>query len=130
MDAANLTGQPTPRRRAALSRHRRKCAICAHSQRQAIEDAFSRFESPACIAERFNLGDRRQVYRHAQALGLFVRRNRNLGASLGLLLEKSDRLIPTVTNFLSAAEKYAKIDENGETTRRPKSTPIYWDARV
>jgi hypothetical protein len=128
MHAANLTGQPRPKRRAALSRHRRKCAICAHSQREAIEDAFSRFESPATIAERFNLGDRRQVYRHAQALGLFVRRNRDLSSSLGLLLEKSDRLIPTVTNFLYAAEKYAKIDQNGETIRRPKSTPIYWDA--
>jgi hypothetical protein len=128
MGAANLAGRPRPKRRAALSRHRRKCAICAHSQREAIEDAFSRYESPAAIAEQFNLGDRRQVYRHAQALGLFVRRNRNLSASLGLFIEKSDRLIPTFTNFLHAAEKYAKIDENGETIRRPKSTPIYWDA--
>jgi hypothetical protein len=127
MDAANLAGQPRPNRRAALSRHRRKCAICAHSRRDAIEDAFCHFESPARIAERFNLGDRRQVYRHAQALGLFVRRNRNLGASLGLFLEKSDRLIPTYTNFLHSVERYAKIDENGETIRRPKSTPIYWD---
>ena len=128
MDAANMTGQHRPKRRAALSRHRRKCAICAHSQRGAIEDAFSRLESPALIAQRFNLRDRRQVYRHAQALGLFVRRDRNLSASLGLFLEKSDRLIPTFTNFLHAAEKYAKIDEDGETIRRPKSTPIYWDA--
>ena len=128
MDAANLAGQPGPKRRPNLSRHRRKCAICAHSQRGAIEDAFGRFESPARIAEQFNLGDRRQVYRHAQALRLFVRRNRNLCASLGLFLEKSDRLIPTFTNFLYAAEKYAKIDEDGETIRRPKSTPIYWDA--
>jgi len=128
MDAANLVGRPRPKRRAALSRHRRKCAICAHSQRGAIEDAFGRFESPALIAERFHLGDRRQVYRHAQALGLFIRRNRNLSSSLGLFLEKSDRLIPTFTNFLHSVEKFAKIDENGETIRRPKSTPIYWDA--
>ena len=52
MDAANLAGQPRPNRRAALSRHRRKCAICAHSRRDAIEDAFCHFESPARIAER------------------------------------------------------------------------------
>jgi len=120
--------RPRPKRRVALSRHRRKCAICAHSQRDAIEEAISRFESPAAIAQRFHLGDRRQVYRHAQALGLFVRRNRKLGASLALFLEKSDRLIPTVTNFLHAVEKYAKIDEFGETIRRPKSTPVCWDA--
>jgi hypothetical protein len=130
MDAANLTGQPRPRRRAALSRHRRKCAICAHSQRQTIEDAISRFESPASIAEQFHLGDRRQVYRHAQALGLFVRRNRNLSSSLGRYLENSERLVPTFANFLQSVERYAKIDENGETIRRPKSTPVYWDARV
>jgi hypothetical protein len=130
MDAASLTAQPRPKRRAALSRHRRKCAICAHSQREAIEDAFSRFESPAATAERFHLGDRRQVYRHAQALGLFVRRNRNLTSSLGLYLENSERLVPTFANFLQSVERYAKIDENGETIRRPKSTPIYWDSRV
>ena len=130
MDAPHLTGQPRHRRRAALSRHRRKCAICAHSQRAAIEDAISRFESPATIAERFNLGDRRQVYRHAQALGLFVHRNRALSSSLGRYLENSERLIPTFANFLESVERYAKIDENGETIRRPQSTPMYWDARV
>ena len=130
MDAANLTGQPRPKPRAALSRHRRKCAVCAHPQREAIEDAFSRFESPATIAERFNLGDRRQVYRHAQALRLFVHRNRNLSSSLGRYLENSERLVPTFANFLQSVEWYAKIDENGESIRRPKSTPMYWDGRV
>jgi hypothetical protein len=128
MDTANPTEQPRPKRRAALSRHRRKCAICVHPQRSTIEDAFSRFESPARISERFNLGDRRQVYRHAQALGLFVRRNRKLTSSLGLYLENSERLVPTFANFLQSVERYAKIDENGENIRRPKSTPIYWDA--
>ena len=115
--------------RAAPSRHRRKCAICAHPRRAAIEDAFCRFVSPAQIAKRFRLANRQTVYRHASACGLFVRRNNALGSSLGFFLEKSDRLIPTFTNFLHAVEKFAKIDLDGETIRRPKSPPMPREVR-
>jgi hypothetical protein len=115
--------------RAAPSRHRRKCAICAHPLRAAIEDAFCRFESPARIAKRFRLANRQTVYRHATACGLFIRRNNQLGSSLGFFLEKSDRLIPTFTNVLHAVEKMAKIDVDGQTIRRPKTPPMPWEAR-
>ena len=114
-----------PKRRAALARHRRKCALCAHPQREAIEAAFLRFQSVAQIASAHGIRDRRTIYRHAHARGLFIRRNRALASSLELILEKGDRLEPTTYDIIRAAEKYSKIDEHGEKFRRPKPITIY-----
>jgi hypothetical protein len=57
-----------------LGRHRRYCKICSHERRDEIEQDFIAWKSPIAIAEEYGLADRMNVYRHANALGLFEKR--------------------------------------------------------
>jgi hypothetical protein len=120
MKMRDWAASPKPKRRPAFARHSRKCAVCAHPCRSAIEAAFLRFESVAQIALDHGIPGSRPIYRHAHALGLFNRRNRALGSSLGVLLEKADRIVPSAFELIRAAEMFSKIDEHGATTMRPR----------
>lgn len=59
-------------------RHEQNCGICKHEERESIERDFVGWRSPATIAEEYQLSNRATVYRHAHALGLFVKRQRNI----------------------------------------------------
>ena len=52
-------------RRADLERHSRKCTICRHPDRDAIEHDFLHWCHPVDIAEEFGLADHSSIYRHA-----------------------------------------------------------------
>jgi hypothetical protein len=71
-----------------LARHQRKCTICQHPERAAIEDEFLHWRSPASIGRIYKI-KRRAVYRHAQALQLHKRRRRNLRYSLSRIMEQA-----------------------------------------
>jgi hypothetical protein len=43
--------------------------------------------SPAVITEEYGLSDRSSIYRHAHALGLFAKRQRNVRAALERIIE-------------------------------------------
>jgi hypothetical protein len=53
----------------ALSRHKRKCTVCHHPERDHIEQEFLHWRSIRSIAKFYRLTDR-AVYRHAHALVL------------------------------------------------------------
>lgn len=63
-------------------RHARYCKICSHAKREEIEQAFISWQSPIVIAKEYGLADRMNVYRHANALGLFEKRRRKEPNSL------------------------------------------------
>ncbi|MFZ0410936.1 MAG: hypothetical protein WAL51_05440 [Candidatus Acidiferrales bacterium] len=60
--------QPLP------SRHSRKCTVCRHPDRGAIESLFLLWRSPVKLAVAFGIADHSHIYRHAHATGLFARR--------------------------------------------------------
>jgi hypothetical protein len=91
------------------SRHYRKCTICRHPQRDEIEREFLAWISPAAIAERFALYDRRPIYRHAHATGLFRRRARRIAASLEGALAHASMVRPTPQVLVRAVELYALL---------------------
>ncbi len=105
----------------SLGRHRRSCTVCAHQQREEIEGAFIGWRSPAAIAEEFGLADRASVYRHAHALWLFPKRQRNIRAVLERILEKAGEVDVTASAVVSAVQAYAKINAagNGSTAQKP-----------
>jgi hypothetical protein len=113
-----------PKRRPAFGRHSRKCVVCAHPRRWDIEAAFLRFESVAQIALAHGIPGSRPIYRHAHALGLFARRNRAFSSSLGVLLEKADRVVPSAFEIIHAVEVISKIDQYGQTRMRPRSARV------
>jgi len=76
-------------KRVNLARHKAQCTICAHAKCAEVEAGFVNWESPAKLAEEYQLADRTTVYRHAHALGLFDKRKRNVRAALERIIEKS-----------------------------------------
>jgi hypothetical protein len=72
-----------------ISRHKAQCTICANAKCAEVEAGFVNWESPAELAEEYDIADRTTVYRHAHALGLFDKRKRNVRAALERIIEKS-----------------------------------------
>ena len=81
---------------------------------QEIEAAFIGWKSPAAIAQEFGLSDRASVYRHAHALDLFPRRQKNVRAALEKLIERAGDVEVTASAVVSAIQAYTKINSAGE----------------
>jgi hypothetical protein len=98
----------------SLGRHRRNCAVCAHPERLEIETEFVAWRSPAALAQQFGLTDRASIYRHAHALGLFAKRQRNVRAALERIIERAGDVEVTASAVVSAIQVYARINANGQ----------------
>jgi hypothetical protein len=97
-----------------LSRHSRRCSICAHPDRDAIEAEFIRWRSPEKIAKDYNLGSRLAIYRHAHAAGLLDQRRRHVSRVLESFLETVDDCPPLDFDPITRAVRvYAHLDDNG-----------------
>jgi hypothetical protein len=101
-----------------LGRHRRNCTVCAHSKCAEIEADFVSWCSPGAIAQEYGLADRASVYRHARALGLFPKRQRNLRAALGRIIEKAGEVDVTAAAVVAAVQAYSKINAAGQWVDR------------
>lgn len=77
-----------------LERHSLRCVVCSHPDRDAIEGDFVRWGSPIKIAEAYGINDRRNIYRHAHATGLFDRRTREVARVLEQYMELMDHHLP------------------------------------
>jgi hypothetical protein len=108
----------------SLGRHRRARCVCAHQQREEIEAAFIGWRSPAAIADEFGLADRASVYRHAHALGLFQKRQRNVRTALERIIEKAGEVDVTASAVVAAVQAYAKINAAGEWIDRSETTSM------
>lgn len=108
----------------SLGRHQRNCSVCAHEQREEIETAFIGWRSAAAIAEEYGLADRTSVYRHAHALGLFPKRQKNIRAALERIIEKAGEVEVTASAVVAAVQAYAKINAAGEWIDRTETTSM------
>jgi hypothetical protein len=57
-----------------LERHSRRCIICHHPEREAIEEEFVHWRAPWKLSQDYKLADYRTIYRHARAAGLLLQR--------------------------------------------------------
>ncbi len=108
----------------SLGRHQRACSICRHEQREEIEASFIGWRSPAGIAEEYGLADRSSVYRHANALGLFAKRQRNIRAALERIIEKAGDVDVTASAVVAAVQAYAKINSAGQWIDRTEQVSL------
>ncbi|HUJ31645.1 MAG TPA: hypothetical protein VLY23_10225, partial [Candidatus Acidoferrum sp.] len=69
------------------SRHRRKCSICRHPDREEIEQEFVNWHGVWHLAKQYHIDDHRSIYRHAAATGLIERRRANMRWALDSILE-------------------------------------------
>jgi hypothetical protein len=101
-----------------LGRHEHNCTVCAHPEREEIERDFIDWKSPSQIAIDHGLTDRKSIYRHAHAFGLFPRRDRNIRAALVRIVERASEVEPTAQAVVAAVQAYAKINSRGHWIER------------
>jgi hypothetical protein len=106
-----------------FNRHARRCTICSHPDRDAIEGDFIRWASPRRLAKDYQIADRVSLYRHAHATGLFARRRREFARVLEDILEcvEHTSLEETSDVMIRAARVYAHLDENGKWFEPPRT---------
>jgi len=102
-------------------RHARRCAICHHPERDAIEEEFVHWFHADRIAEDYELPSRSGVYRHAYATGLYDLRRRNMRYALEHLIEEA-RLATPVTGdtVIRAVRAHARLTATGRWIEPPK----------
>ncbi|MGA8221819.1 MAG: hypothetical protein WB780_09220 [Candidatus Acidiferrales bacterium] len=103
----------------ALARHSRKCSICHHPDREAIEQDFLHWSTSFYIQQEYDINDARSIYCHARATGLIQRRRENLLAALDNLVEQSAHTVPSADGILRAIRAYSCLDEYGRWTDPP-----------
>jgi hypothetical protein len=109
----------------SLGRHRRTCSVCTHAQRLEIEAEFVAWRSPASLVEQFELSNRASIYRHAHALGLFAKRQRNVRAALERIIEKAGDVEVTASAVVSAIQVYSRINANGHWIEPPEQVSVH-----
>jgi hypothetical protein len=98
----------------SFERHSRKCKICSHPDREAIEELFINWHSAEDIRALFAIYhpfDWSAIYRHARAAGLYPKRRKNLRAVLDLLLEGVTSVPPTAHGVIAAVRAYSCLTE-------------------
>ncbi|MFZ0213039.1 MAG: hypothetical protein WBE20_12665 [Candidatus Acidiferrales bacterium] len=107
--------------------HRRKCKICSHPEREAIEDLFIHWHSPESIHDQFGdypPFDVSSIYRHARAAGLYARRSKNLRAVFDLLLEQADSVQPTAHGIVAVVRAYSCLTKTNQWVEPEKRVHI------
>jgi hypothetical protein len=102
-----------------LERHSRRCIICHHPEREAIEEEFVHWRAPWKLAKDYKLVDYRTVYRHARAAGLLLQRRERLHSALDAFVESVDDVTFTGDTILRAMRAYSCIDSHGRWTEIP-----------
>jgi hypothetical protein len=109
-----------PHPMSALARHRIRCGICGSEWQQEIDEAFTNWESVDEIVKSFNHVNRRALYRHAHATGLFARRDRNIRRALGLIINRADEVRDvTADSVIRAAKTLTHINAHGQWVQPP-----------
>ena len=107
-----------------LGRHEQNCKICKHPERENIERDFIAWRSPVTIAKEYELSNRATVYRHAHALGLFVKRQRNIRAALERIIERTDDVEVNASAVVAAVVAYSKINSEGRFVERHEQVDL------
>ncbi|MGA8144901.1 MAG: hypothetical protein WB987_13525 [Candidatus Acidiferrales bacterium] len=103
----------------ALERHRRKCVICRHPHRDAIDEEFIHWRSPWEISRQYKISDYRSIYRHARATGILIRRRENFHSALDSLVEAAEEAKVTGDCVIRAIRAYSCLDSRGRWVDPP-----------
>jgi hypothetical protein len=102
------------------SRHEQNCKICNHPNRDEIEQDFCEWKSVVAISREYKL-NRVPLYRHARAVGLFARRDKNIKAALGRLIERGYRVRVTAAAVISAIKPTQKSTLRASGSIKPRT---------
>src|ERR1019366_2231810 len=88
-----------------------------------IEADFVSWQSPGELALQYRI-TRNAIYRHAHAFGLFSRRNRNIRAALGQIIEQAGRFPVTGQSVVAAIAVLSKINAQGQWIDRSEMVSL------
>ncbi|HLW80904.1 MAG TPA: hypothetical protein VKS20_02565 [Candidatus Acidoferrales bacterium] len=102
-----------------LERHSRKCQICRHPEREAIEADFIEWRHPNQIGDTYDVGYD-ALYRHARATGLFELRRENVAIVVQKVLEEVEEVeAPSAFAILRAVRTLACLNGRGQWVEPP-----------
>ena len=104
----------------ASARHKRKCNVCQHPDRKAIEQDFLSWRSADQIAKDYGIADHSSIYRHAHASGLFARRANTIRLALSPIIERAMTVEVTADSVVRAVELFARLTGDGQLINAPK----------
>jgi hypothetical protein len=117
MRASKLPSSKEDQAESSFDRHRRKCLVCNHPQREAIEELFINWHSPRALVGEFGIHPRLDwpsVYRHARATGLYAKRRNNLRAVFDLVLEQASGIAPTAQGLVAVVRGYSCLTDTNQ----------------
>ena len=92
----------------------RKCNVCRHADRAAIDQDFLSWHSPDRIAEDYGIADHSSIYRHAHATGLFNKRANTIRLALAPLIERADTVEVTADAIIRAVYVVTHLNDDGK----------------
>jgi len=101
-------------------RHSRKCAICNHPERDAIDEAFLHWATGPGIVNDYKLPSLSCLYRHVHAVGLWRRRRKTVRSALARIIERARDTRPSVRDIIRAVEICARFRDDGAYVVPPK----------
>ena len=118
-------GRKTLAEMSALERHARKCLVCRHRDREEIESDFLHWHDVSDIVFDHKLANRRVLYRHARATGLYELRMSNIRDAAALIASRAEYAKATASSVLKAIQACSQIDELGRWIAPPSRTIRY-----
>jgi hypothetical protein len=103
-----------------LVRHARRCAICHHPERDAIEEAFVHWFHADRIVDDHDLPSRSALYRHAYATGLYDLRRQNMRYALEHLIEDAIHAPVSGDCVIRAVRAHARLTADGRWIDPPQ----------
>jgi hypothetical protein len=70
------------------------------------------------VAKDYDI-DRRGIYRHAHATGLFAKRDRNIRRALGRIIQEADHVMPTADSVVRAIKLLTHVNAHGDWVQPP-----------
>jgi hypothetical protein len=95
------------------SHHARHCSICNHPEREGLEEEFLRWENPYNTALDYGVKER-AIYRHAHALRLYDKRERNVKYALGHVIQRLDSIDISSDAAIRAVRLFTRLTGQGE----------------
>jgi len=103
-----------------LERHRRKCRICRHPDREEMEQEYVEWFKPAGIARHYDVPER-ALYRHFEAVGLVSSRRANLVAALENIVERGAEAPITGSTVIRAVKAICCVTGDNKWTEPAKN---------
>ncbi len=110
-----------------LGRHKAQCSVCKHPDREEIEREWVGWGNTTVIADVYEL-TRDSLYRHAHALDLFRKRQKNLKGAYEKIIERLDIASVSGSTILAALKAYATLcahEEKNQGKDLPTQQPAH-----